>query len=893
MRLRFFPVIGRLVLLLAAFPALAQSDSHGDATPLTDANIDPDNVTNVTDANIAQVTAEMLQSWHYSRHPFDAEISSKFLDRYLDSLDYYHLYFLQSDIDQFNSCRSNLNVMILRHRDLTPCWTIFDRFMERAHQRVSFVTNYLDTAKMDFTGHDRFTPDRHLLPYPKDAAQEQEDWRQVARCEYLEELLKAPKIKYEGKVKSEPNGNTDVELERDKAHPLKFDYLPQKFYAKDGRQVGWVEVAGNHSNAIAHLDWAVDQHKHATNTIYSASGEELGNITTHFLATLLTNGEPDSSVVTNVEEASVHHSYATNLAVRIELDQKNLADVLKTITNHYVQMLKNYKQLNNDRVFEIYMNSLAHAYDPHTDYMGHMTAENFAIQMKLSLFGIGALLGEEDGYCKIESLKDGPAMRSGKIKPNDRIVAVAESNAEPVNVVGMPLDQVVQMIRGPKGTKVTLTILPAAASDSSARKLVTLIRDEIKLEDAAAKAQLFELNSPSGQPERLGLIELPSFYADPNAAADSAGSKTTSSDVARLITRLKKEHVDGIILDLRGNGGGYLEEAIRLTGLFIRKGPVVQTKDFNGDTMIDSDPDPSVLWDGPLIVLTSRYSASASEILVGALQDYGRALIVGDTTTFGKGTVQTPQALAPILESQHMRMAFDPGELKVTIKKFYRAGGASTQLKGVLSDIVLPSVLNYAEVGESFLPNAMPWDEVSSADFDYLDRVKPYLPELKERSHRRVQADPEFQFIEKQIARYKKEMADKSVSLNEKERLAEQKQIIAEADALKRERAEHKAAPEKEFEITLKNVDMASLFPPPSPKTNNAALNLQGDEDEFDVDEASAGQDETAAVDPTLEETKRIMMDYISLLNNKSAITKADAAPAPAVGDNPPRPNNN
>ncbi len=566
-----------------------------------------------------------------------------------------------------------------------------------------------------------------MLPYPQDQAEEREFWRQVGRCEYLDERLKAPDVKYEGKVKFDGAGQAKLPSPATKPHPLSLDFLPKKFYGKDGHEAGWIEISENHSNAVAHLEWTLDKAKKGTNTVYSEKGEEIGSVATHFLATLLTNANGVETTITN-------RSYGTNLAVAIQLNQKNLAEVLKTVTNHYVQMLKNYKELDSDRVFEIYMNSLAHAYDPHSDYFGHLQAENFAIQMKLSLFGIGALLGSEDGYCKISELKDGPAMRSGKIKQNDRIVEVAQSNAEPVNVVGMPLDKVVQLIRGPKGSKVTLTLIPAEAADSSARRIVSLVRDEIKLEDAAAKARLYDVTSSSGQPMKLGLIDLPSFYADMNASGDGAGSKTTTADVARLIQRLKKERVDGIVLDLRRNGGGYLEEAIKLTGLFINKGAVVQTKDFNGETMTDSDPDPSVLYDGPLIVLTSRFSASASEILAGALQDYGRAIIVGDKTTFGKGTVQTMQSLAPILEQQHLHPSFDPGQLKVTIKKFYRAGGASTQLKGVVSDIELPSVWSYADVGESALPNAMPWDEVSSADFDYLDRVKPYLPDLQTKS---------------------------------------------------------------------------------------------------------------------------------------------------------------
>ena len=498
-----------------------------------------------------------------------------------------------------------------------------------------------------------------------------------------------------------------------------------------------------------------------------------------------------------------------------------MAELYKTLTNHNAQLLKNYKDLESDRVFEMYLNSLARAYDPHSDYMGHMTAENFDIQMKLSLFGIGALLTSDDGYCKIADLKEGPAAKSGQIKPGDRIVAVAQSNSEPVDVVGMPLDKVVEMIRGPKGTQVTLTLIPVDAADSTVRKEVMLVRDEIKLEDQEAKARLYESPDSSGPSSRIGVIDLSSFYADndsPNLTGDFAQihSKTTTTDVARLVKRLKKEKVGGIILDLRRNGGGYLDEAIRLTGLFITHGPVVQTKDPNGDTETTSDPDPSILYDGPLIVLTSRFSASASEILAGALQDYNRALIVGDHSTFGKGTVQTIQRLAPYLDRNHLSYAFDPGSLKVTIKKFYRAGGVSTQLRGVLSDIELPSIWNYDsnDVGESALPNALPCDEVSSADPENLNRVRPYLPELKQLSSQRLTTSKDFAYIHQDIDEFLKEQADKSISLNEAARLAEQKTKTDRAEARKKERL---SRPEIERQALRNHPEKRGRRPAPAP----------------------------------------------------------------------------
>jgi carboxyl-terminal processing protease len=315
--------------------------------------------------------------------------------------------------------------------------------------------------------------------------------------------------------------------------------------------------------------------------------------------------------------------------------------------------------------------------------------------------------------------------------------------------------------------------------------------------------------------------------------------------------------VNGNILDLRRNGGGYLEEAIKLTGLFNPKGPVVQTKDPTGEIVADPSPEPGPIYDGPLIVLTSVFSASASEIFAGALQDYGRALIVGDHSTFGKGTVQTMQALSSWLDMKHLAYSHDPGELKVTIKKFYRAGGVSTQLQGVLSDIELPSIDDAADVGERSLPDAMPCDSVTSADHleDFeLNRVKPYLAELQARSRQRVGKEKDFSYMREDIERFRKEQADKSLSLDLAERVAEQKSDTALMEARKKERLSRKKPNEKVYEITLRNVDLAQLQPFAS-KTKSG-LDSSGED--------AAG--DQPAIDPTLAETRRILTDYIELL---------------------------
>jgi carboxyl-terminal processing protease len=529
-------------------------------------------------------------------------------------------------------------------------------------------------------------------------------------------------------------------------------------------------------------------------------------------------------------------------------------------------MRKIFNDLTRDEVFEIYINSLAHSYDWHTDYMGKATFDNFKIQMSLHLFGIGAQLQSKDGYCVIKELLPGPAMNSKKVKSGDRIVAVAQGDEKPVDVVGMPLNKVVEKIRGQKGTEVRITIIPADAADSSAREIIALIRDEIHLDEQETKAKIFEMPTEKGS-IRLGWIDLPSFYADMDQAKGNK-RKTATGDVGEFLKRFEKEHVKGVILDLRNNGGGYLEEAITLTGQFVGKEPVVQTKESTGEIITETDPDPSILYDGPLVILTSRGSASASEILAGALQDYGRALIVGDRSTFGKGTVQTTQPLGPLMDQRKIFHEGDPGTIKPTIRKFYRAGGSSTQLKGVVPDIELPSVNNFAEFGEAYLPNTLPWDTVPSAEFHKLNRVKPYLDELQKKSNQRLQKDKDFIYVREDIDQYKKTQADKSVSLNESERVTERKDLDTKMEARKKERIARKKSNEKVFELTLKNVEDAELHLATA-KTNKVSKITR--EVPMDEEEEPAVPD----VDVRLEETKRILADYIALLAKDESISKA------------------
>lgn len=576
-------------------------------------------------------------------------------------------------------------------------------------------------------------------------------------------------------------------------------------------------------------------------------------------------------------------------------------DIVQTLSRRYARTARYFHEWDSEKVLETYLTALAHSYDPRSDYMDKSDLENFSIQMSLSLFGIGATLQSEDGYCKIAELNpSGPAAKGKKLKAKDRIVAVAQTNQEPVDVVDMALTKVVDMIRGPKGTEVRLTIIPADAVDSSTRVNVSIIRDEIHLEDQQAKARIIDLPNDQGGTNRLGILDLPSFYQTfPIAGStDKNEARSSTEDIKRLIAKLKKEKVEGIIFDLRRNPGGSLDEAINLSGLFIKEGPVVMTKDFRGRIFPGNDTDPRIQYDGPLLLLTSKFSASASEILAGALQDYGRALIVGDASTHGKGSVQRMSQLAPLLEpaagaSEEKGSAL--GALKFTTSKFYRASGNSTQLTGVVPDIILPSIDDYLEVGEAYLDNPLPHDTIQTAKFDKLNRVAPYLPELLKRSNERVAGSKDFAYVREDIEKVKKTMADKTISLNEAQRLQEKEEEEAKAKRREAELKTRKEPAETVYDITLKLATQDGL-PAPVAKTNavnlaaakaggvgagKAATVAGGDTNSataavsepvksLDPDD-EADLEKPPGVDAHLVEAQRILIDYIGLLSPRTA----------------------
>ncbi len=457
-------------------------------------------------------------------------------------------------------------------------------------------------------------------------------------------------------------------------------------------------------------------------------------------------------------------------ALGLKLTGKTQADITDILKKRYERLMKSFDQINSEDVFSIYMNCITEAYDPHTSYLGPKASDLFKQSMSLSLEGIGARLQAENEYTKVfEIIPGGPADKSKQLHANDLITGVAQGkDGEMVDVVGWRLDDVVKLIKGPKGTDVRLQVLPAQTGVAGPPIVIPFIRDKVKLEDQAAKKQIINY-SVNGKAVKLGVISLPSFYMD--FAAYQKGDpdyRSTTRDVKKIIQELKAEGVNGIVMDLRNNGGGSLPEAIDLTGLFIKDGPVVQVRDPANRVEVGMDEDKAVAYDGPLVVLTNRFSASASEIFAGAIQDYHRGVIVGEST-FGKGTVQSVLGLERWITDQEK-----VGQLNLTSQKFYRVTGSSTQLKGVTPDILLPSALGTEQFRERSLPSALPWDVIKKADFQKAPNVTEKLVVALARDYQeRLKFDPALKRYVSEVDEARKNFGVTRISLNEAQRRKE------------------------------------------------------------------------------------------------------------------------
>ena len=605
--------------------------------------------------DISRNVSKLIEEFHYSRPDIDNSYSSAILDRYLDSLDGSRMYFLASDVASFGRYRYEMDDRA-KSGDLDPVFDIFNLFMERTHERVSYAIELLQTEP-DFTVDEEFLFDRSELPWPVSEEEMRDVWRQKVKSDALSLML---------------TGKT------------------------------WPETA-------------------------------------------------------------------------------------EMLTDRYERLYKRITQLTADDVFETYMNSVAHTMDPHSSYLSPRQSEEYRIQMSLSYDGIGASLQPEDDYVKVvEVIPGGPAHIDGQLKAEDRITAVGEgADGELTDVIGWRLDDVVQMIRGPSGTTVRLQVLPAGAAPGSPQRMISLIRDQVKLEEQAAKKAI-ETVTIGGEEYKVGVIEVPSFYQD--FAARSRGDAeytSTSRDVARLIGELEAEGIIGLVMDLRQNGGGHLTEATELSGLFIDRGPVVQLKETRGHVEVLEDPSPQeAVYDGPLVVLVDRYSASASEIFAAAIQDYDRGVIIGQQT-FGKGTVQNLFNLDRVMRGD------DNGQLTLTIGKYYRVTGESTQHRGVVPDIGLPSLFDLEMVGESTRDTALPWDRIESTTFFRRDGALDDAISILRSQQERHAEDPDFTYLLRDIEAIERERSRKTVSLNLVTRQAERETL--EREGLERENARRAA----------------------------------------------------------------------------------------------------
>ncbi|WP_101757088.1 carboxy terminal-processing peptidase [Oceanicoccus sp. KOV_DT_Chl] len=524
----------------------------------------------------------------------------------------------------------------------------------------------------------------------------------------------------------------------------------------------------------------------------------------------------------------------------LRMAKKDEAEIIPLLQKRYQNQLNRVQQSNSEDAFQVYMNALTSLYDPHTNYLSPRTSENFNINMSLSLEGIGAVLQMEDEYTKVVRLVHaGPADKQGQLNPSDRIVAVAQKDGEFQDVIGMRLDEVVDLIRGPKGSLVKLQVIPVSAKTDDENIVIDIIRDTVKLEEQSAKKKILEIYHED-KLSRIGIIDIPAFYIDFDAMRKGDPNyKSTTRDVEKLLTELIDDKVDGIIIDLRENGGGSLQEANQLTGLFIEQGPTVQIRHSSNKVYRDGKRSPSAYYNGPLAVLINRLSASASEIFAGAIQDYQRGIVVG-TQSFGKGTVQS---LAPLKQ----------GQLKITESKFYRISGESTQHRGVLPDIQFPATYDTEKVGESSLENALAWDRIDPIRHPNYFDLPAILPSLKAKHEQRMSKDPDFIFLNEQLVLMAENRAITSIPLQQEARSKMQQQEKERALSIENKRRVAKGLKPLDDIETSEDDELA----------DNPVDDATKEED----------QDKEEEIDPLLTETGHILLDAMpAYLPSKIAV---------------------
>ena len=541
------------------------------------------------------------------------------------------------------------------------------------------------------------------------------------------------------------------------------------------------------------------------------------------------------------------------------------------VSLRYKRFLNSVKDVDDEEIANYFLSSVARAYDPHTDYMSFREMNRFKDGMKNELVGIGALLqGEEDGATKIMGIVvGGPADRGGKLKLNDRVVAVDAFNTgkpeDMVDIMFMKIDKVVDFVRGKEGSFVALKVEPAGAVPGET-KIVLIQRDKVEMKDEQASGEVIEISGDKTPPRRLGMITLPSFYTD-----FEEGKIRCSVDVERILKRLIEEKVEGLIFDLRNNGGGSLAEVQRMTGFFTGISPVVQVKNTLGQIQVKDSEGGKPIYTGPMVVMIDKSSASASEILAGALQDYNRAVVIGDTSTFGKGTVQQPMDIGrmlPLFAAKNRA-----GYLKVTIQKFYRPSGSSTQMDGVVSDIVVPSLADALEIGEEYLDHPLPHDRIRpAADFKPLDTQALFLPRLKELSQQRLNACKDFSYVIQDVMKAKERSQLNQVSLNKGSR----EKDLADSEILQKERNEERkvrfarmAEDDKKsmtfFKVTLEDLEKGANLKPYDPAAENGSYMRRAKDEVADLDQTPKWP---TGLDPLKRESLSVLVDLVGLTEN-------------------------
>ena len=679
---------------------------------------------------IAQRVSDILSEEHYLQKPFDDAMSKRTLDAYLDYLDYSRVYFTAEDVDRFRKLYETTLDDEIMVRNLSAAYDIYDVYLQRVRSRIDKVKTLLNNHEFTFDSDRTVQVSRKDADWPADEVASDKLWIDLIEGELLQETLRKEATDRAKEKKEQENKDKDKEADAPKSTKAP-DGKPQA----DSTSPDSPPKPGQPSQAPA----------------------------------------PDGSGRTPIV---TEKSQAANDKPKTPKEK---------IIDRYDRILKSVEGNDAEDQAVIFIKCIARAYDPHSEYFSQSQYDNFRISMEKRLQGIGAMLSlEEDGSAAIKGLVvGGPAFKQGELQVMDKIVGVAQESGETVDVVGMDLNDIVDLIRGDKGTIVRLEVIPVDASDPSVHKIISIVRDEVDLKESLASAELIITKDDNGDIVKLGWINLLSFYSDMGN-----GSTSTTADVQRLVNRLTEEGVDGIVLDLRDNGGGSLEEAINLTGLFIPRGPVVQSKDWRGNRDAKYSRNRYALYDGPMIVLTNKASASASEILAAALQDYKRALIVGDYSTFGKGTVQQ---LRPVHNNRNLLSVLAPksagsGALKLTIQTFFRISGGTTQLKGVEPEIVLPSLNDALEIGEDSLENPLAYEVIEAQDYGVVNPDGFPIQELQRKVDERLAGNVEYQYIREDIERAKKRMEENSVSLSRAEREKETEEIEALREKRKKER---------------------------------------------------------------------------------------------------------